>query len=183
MIGAEKATPSEIWDMTDDELKFLMISAGGIAKKTYIKIRNRILPQTFLTVKIEGYESHEEVSDKPIKVYGLPEKNLMNIVEHFKDINNVIEFEKELEHELNLEPGDIVTAEMPHLDMLRPKDISLYCPGVGWTSLFKERPEWKKISNIDISRFYALRLGVSAEHRKEAYIKSDKVFDALCSLM
>jgi len=183
MIGVGKAVPSEIWDMTDDELKFQMISAGGIAKDTYMKIRNRVLPHTFLTVKIEGYESREEIGDKDIKIYELSEEELMKIVDYFRDINHVIEFEKELEKSLHLEPGDTVLAEMPHLDMLRPKDINLYKPGSGWTSLFKERPEYKETSNINISRFYALRLGVSPEHRREAYRKSDVAFNALCSLV
>jgi len=153
-----------------------------LPRKIYRRIRNREKADTFLTLKIKGYESREQIRKKPIYVHGLPEDKLMKIVDHFRNIHNVMEFERNMEKELNLEKGDITLAEMPHIEYVKPQNIPLFDVSRGWTSLFEQEPDFVDHYDRQVERGYALRVGVRSGLRKRAYKNYPKVLDALLSL-
>ncbi|MDI6721241.1 MAG: hypothetical protein QMD85_02530, partial [Candidatus Aenigmarchaeota archaeon] len=175
--------PEDVWKMTDDELKNSLASHGIVSRKTYERIRDRIESKTFLTLKIEGQEPHEEIRGKPNRIYGMPEEGMMKIVNHFGDINNAIKFEENVEDMFGFGPGSITVAEMPHIKLLRPKDIPLFDRERGWTSLYEKIPETEHDFSSDIRREYALRIGVIPEFRESAYEKSRDVLDILESFV
>jgi hypothetical protein len=173
--------PKEIWKMTDDELKHSLRSSGATANKVYQRTRDRVKSETFLSLKIEGQESNEEIKRKPIRVQGMPESELMKMAEYFENIQNIIEFEKSMESEFGLEPGDVTVAEMPHIKMLEPNDIQLYDTERGWTSLYNKIPKTKEDVMLEIKREYAFRVGVIPEFRRKAFKDSQRVLDVLKS--
>ena len=179
-----KIKPKEVWQMTDTELECALIHSGGVAKKAYEKIRNRNESKAFLTIKLEGMSSQEETRGKPIRVFEMPENELMNIVSYFgESIDNVVKFERDVERELSLEPGSATLAEMPHLSMVKAKDVPLYNMDNGWTSLFKEINGLKEIFDMAVQRKYALRVGVSKPYTKRAFEQSDKIIEYLKSFI
>ena len=178
-IKEGKIKPEEIWPMTDGELEAALSSSGGIAEKMYKRIRNRGLPKAFLTIKLEGMGSQEEIRGKPIKVLESPENELMKLVKYFKDIDKVIEFEEQVEKELGLEPGDGTLADMPHLEMLAAEDTALHNKETGWTSLFKEISNVEDDFKLDLRRKYALRVGVVEEHRKKSFDQAQTIAEIL----
>lgn len=181
-IKTRKLKPRDIWDMTDFELFSSLAACGGLAKKCINRIRDREKAATFLSLKIKGQESQEEVRKKPIEVVGLPEEELISIAKKFENIENAIEFERSIENELGFEPGDITLAEMPHIKMIQPQDIPLYDIQRGWTSLFQEMPESEYLFNLRIREEYAIRVGVISPLRKKANRKAKKVLSIMESL-
>ena len=180
-IKQEKIKPEDVWNMTDCELKNALMNSGGVAKKMYERIRDREQAKTFLSIKLDYMGSQEETRGKPIKVFEMPENELMKIVKQFENIGDVIEFEKSVEADIGLYAGAVTLAEMPHIKMLAPKDVPLYNIDNGWTSLFKEIEGVKEDFNRDVRRKYTLRIGVEQPYRKKAFEQSDKIFEYLKS--
>jgi hypothetical protein len=170
----------KFWEMTDDELLAELKVHEGLPRKIYYRIKHRNPPKTFLTIKIKGKEAREEIRKKPIHVYGLPEEELMKIVEYCEsDVKNIMELERELERELEFEKGDVTVAEMPHIKYIQPENIDLFDRERGWTSLYDQIPEYKEMYHLTTRRIYAFRLGTRPELRKKAYENIELVLETL----
>lgn len=182
-VKAGEIEPEEVWEMTDGELEAKLAQGGEKSRELYRRIRNRVPPKTFLTLKISGQEDSEERRGKPIYVHGLPEMDLTKLVSYFGDIENVMSFERRLEHELELDPRSATVAEMPHISRIRPEDVRLYSMDRGWTSLYSERPDSRKSVLLGATRAYACRFGVRPDLREKAYEQSDKVLELIDTLI
>jgi HD superfamily phosphohydrolase len=177
-IANSELKPQDIWMMNDIELLSSLKRAGGVAKTIRERIDYRIRSATFLTVKIEGFEEYEETLKKPIKVLGLPQEDLQEVVKQLYT-NNIVDFERYIESTLGSDGGTATVADMPHILMLEPKDVPIYSPTNGWTTLFKRNPKWKRIFGSDIRKKYALRFGVTEKFREQAYEQADEIYDEL----
>lgn len=182
LINNGKIELEDVWEMTDLELLAEMWKSEGLARKIYYIIRNREPPQTFLSIKISGYESGEETRGKPIRVSGMPEEDIIKILEHFEDTKNIMNFERDVERSLGFKKGDITVAEMPHIERIKRKDVDLYDKDRGWTTLFTKEPYCKTQIEERAKLMYALRITTRPELRKVAYEKAPEVLDMLKSL-
>jgi HD superfamily phosphohydrolase len=182
LIKNEKITPEEVWLMTDDQLLGRMEHGQGLSRENYYRIKNREMPKTFLTLKISGQESQEEIRGKPIFVRGLPEEDFMKIMKHFGNIENVMNFERSLEEKFGYKKGAITVAEMPHIEWIQPQNIPLHDTGVGWTSLYNVLPHCSDMFFYEARRIYAFRINIRPEFRKSAYDNAPEILDMLMSL-
>lgn len=183
LINNGKIKLEEVWEMTDVELLAEMWKSEGLARKSYYIIRNREPPKTFLSIKISGYESQEETRGKPIRVEGMPEKDIEKILEYFENTENIMNFERDVENSLGFNLGDITVAEMPNIKRLKRKDVNMYDKDRGWTTLFTKKPYCKTQIEERVSQMYALRITTRPELRKVAYEKTPEVLEMLKSVV
>lgn len=183
LLNSGKENAENIWHMTDCELLSKLLKSGEIPEKIYIDMRERKIPKSFMSLKMEGMKSQEETRKKPIYSCELSDEEMFRIMHAFEGMENIVEFEDSVAREIGSGKGSVFLCDMPHIQKMYPRDVSLYNIDEGWTSLFSEIPLTKKQFAEDLRRKYAIRVGIDEPYRRLAYEKSGKVMDILESFI
>lgn len=184
-IEAGKVTKEELWEMTDEELEYLIFgSENNLTWKLCKLLENRKFHRTAYVIRPQGYGFVEKTSGKHIAGSEWEMPRIAAFSNAYNDCEKLRQLENELAGFLNLEPGEVLFAAMPYFDKLIPRDIKIFSAsgGQGYMLFENDTIHYQSLAG-DYLRTFAIRVIAPPAKRDTIANQRDRIESFLATRM